>query len=65
MKANKNNIAEADDCFDKYLLELGDGSGNTRLEIASDGPPGWYNTTVKLPSGISGRAVLQWHWRVG
>ncbi|UYV82934.1 hypothetical protein LAZ67_22001435 [Cordylochernes scorpioides] len=54
------------DCLDRYLLPLADGSGYRR-SIPRDGSrPGLYNTQVTLPKDLTcDRCVLQWHYYTG
>lgn len=63
---NNASVPETQDCFNKHVLELADGSG-TKLPIEKVRTFARnYTTTVKLPDQVKcQQCVLQWHYRTG
>lgn len=60
---NNPLVPATQECLDQNLLELGDGSGQTKF-IVDSWDDKFYNTTVKLPVGLTCRqCVLQWHYK--
>lgn len=54
---------ESQDCFNKNVLKLANGSG-TKLPVNSG--TGWYKTQVRLPDGVKcNQCVIQWNYRAG
>lgn len=61
---NDTKIVETEDCFDKRILELADGSG-TKFHIPKE-DNGFYVIPVKIPHDVSCfHCVFRWHWRSG
>ncbi|GFX13110.1 chitin-binding type-4 domain-containing protein [Trichonephila clavipes] len=59
---NDPNQRETEECFDKRLLELADGTG-TKFHIPRD-DNGFYIVPVKIPQDVNcAHCVLRWHWR--
>ncbi|KAI0231830.1 hypothetical protein LSAT2_017807 [Lamellibrachia satsuma] len=53
------------ECLNRNLLPLADGTGS-RMYLQIDDPVGFYNTTLRLPRGLScTQCVLQWKWHTG
>lgn len=60
---NNPNVPEDESCF-RHTLQLGDNSGNKFYIKTLDN--GWYNTTVRLPAGLTcSQCVFRWHYRAG
>ncbi|GBN69095.1 hypothetical protein AVEN_50955-1 [Araneus ventricosus] len=59
---NDPNVRETEECFDKRLLELADGTG-TKFHIPRD-DNGFYIVPIKIPQDVScSHCILRWHWR--
>ncbi|OXA64968.1 hypothetical protein Fcan01_03308 [Folsomia candida] len=55
--------AETQDCFNKNLLQLADGSGSKLIVNDSSG---WYKTQLRLPQGVTcDHCSIQWNYRAG
>ncbi|KAI0231353.1 hypothetical protein LSAT2_018283, partial [Lamellibrachia satsuma] len=53
------------ECLNRNLLALADGTGYRTYMHVRD-PTGFYNTTLRLPRGLScTQCVLQWKWHTG
>lgn len=55
------------ECFDRHLLELADGSGSTRYRIADNLDNTLQTVSLKLPGGNLNCqfCVIQWRYRTG
>ncbi|KAG8228486.1 hypothetical protein J437_LFUL009351 [Ladona fulva] len=55
---------ETEDCFERYPLQLADGSG-TRYQLGN-GSTGKYDVKLKLPDGVKcDLCSIRWHYRTG
>ena len=62
--ADKKSLDELanQECFDKHLLQLADGS--TRYQVGSN--TGYHDVLVKLPDGVTCQyCVVQWTYTAG
>ncbi|KAJ8319947.1 hypothetical protein KUTeg_001534 [Tegillarca granosa] len=60
---NDVNKPATQECLDKHLLQLADGSG-TRFQLSTE--VGHFKIKLKLPDGLTcTQCVLQWKWHAG
>ncbi|CAG2055378.1 unnamed protein product [Timema podura] len=57
---------ETEECFSRFLLQQQDGSTKYYILNREEGYSGYFNVTLRLPSGLTcDQCVLQWTWTVG